>query len=449
MEQTPIKIQLVEDDLIYSELISFYLRDNLSCNIETYYTGKDLLNNLNPDVDIIVLDYVLPDLKGDAMFGEIKMKCPNAEVIFLTAYTDLNKVVELIRLGAYDYILKDEHAQSLLVDDIQKIHEKNGLKRRVEQLHGLIQDNYKNNPGFLGQHPDIVKASAVAEKIAPSSIGVSIVGEAGTGKEYLARIIHMKSGREVANYVYLNLEAVPVSGIREALWGSVQDARHGSVGALQRSINGTLVINAPEFMSREIQADLLDVIKRKELLDLSIGMNVPADIRVILTSSQSLQLNVGQGSNLFLSDFYFQFAAVQLDLPPLRNRKMDILPLAKQFLNDFTKLNKMEEVELAEDAKQKLLSYNYPGNLHEMKNVLELALAMSDKKKITAIDITFAPVQLQHNFLVEEKTLDEYNAEIVKHFLKKYNEDVNLVAEKLGVGRSTVYKWLREGKLDK
>jgi DNA-binding response OmpR family regulator len=93
MEQTPIKIQLVEDDLIYSELISFYLRDNLSCNIETYYTGKDLLNNLNPDVDIIVLDYVLPDLKGDAMFGEIKMKCPNAEVIFLTAYTDLNKVV--------------------------------------------------------------------------------------------------------------------------------------------------------------------------------------------------------------------------------------------------------------------------------------------------------------------------------------------------------------------
>jgi transcriptional regulator of acetoin/glycerol metabolism len=109
----------------------------------------------------------------------------------------------------------------------------------------------------------------------------------------------------------------------------------------------------------------------------------------------------------------------------------------------------MEEVELAEDAKQKLLSYNYPGNLHEMKNVLELALAMSDKKKITASDITFAPVQLQHNFLVEEKTLDEYNAEIVKHFLKKYNEDVNLVAEKLGVGRSTVYKWLREGKLDK
>ena len=172
---------------------------------------------------------------------------------------------------------------------------------------------------------------------------------------------------------------------------------------------------------------------------------MPLDVRFVITSKNTLTDDVN--AQLLLKDFYYRFSGVQITLPPLRARKSDVLLLAKNFTNEITKNNNHSPLSFSEDAKAKLMNYSYPGNIHELRNCIELAYAISDKQTLRDADITFNPVDLQTDLLIEEKTLDQYTTTIIKFFLTKYNEDVNLVSEKLDIGRSTIYKMYKDGKL--
>jgi len=442
-----LSIHLVEDDLVYAELVSFHVAENVSCTIEKFSTGKDFFDNLYRNPSLVILDFALPDMKGDEMFKKIKEYNPAIEVIFLTATSDVNKVVELIKLGAYDYILKDENAQSLLLADVIKIKETLTLKNNVQTLNDLLKDNYNSSEAFIGNNDDIKKGYETAIKIAKTEIPVAISGEFGTGKEHLAKIIHFNSNRASNSFISVNLESIKTENIRKELFGEEVISEGKSFqqyGFLTKAQGGTLVICEPRLMPFEVQAELINVLKSGDYSMINSNERIPLDVRFIITSKNTLTDDVN--AQLILKDFYYRFSGVQITLPPLRVRKSDVLSLAKNFTNEITKNNNKSPISFSEEAKAKLMNYSYPGNIHELRNCIELAYAISDKQILRDVDITFNPVDLQTDLLIEEKTLDEYTTTIVKFFLSKYNEDINLVAEKLDIGRSTIYKMYKDGK---
>ena len=443
-----LSIHLVEDDLVYAELVGFHLSENVSCTIEKFSSGKDFLDNLYRNPSLVILDFALPDMKGDEMFKKVKEFNPAIEVIFLTATTDVNKVVELIKLGAYDYILKDGNAQSLLLADVIKIKETLTLKNSVQTLNDLLKDNYNSSEAFIGNNEDIRKAFETALKIAKTEIPVTISGEFGTGKEHLAKIIHFNSNRASNPFLSFNLESVKPENIRKELFGEEVISEGKSFhqyGFLTKAQGGTLVISEPRLMPVEVQAELINVLKSGDYSMINGNEKMPLDVRFVITSKNTLTDDVN--AQLLLKDFYYRFSGVQITLPPLRARKSDVLLLAKNFTNEITKNNNHSPLSFSEDAKAKLMNYSYPGNIHELRNCIELAYAISDKQTLRDADITFNPVDLQTDLLIEEKTLDQYTTTIIKFFLTKYNEDVNLVSEKLDIGRSTIYKMYKDGKL--
>ncbi len=437
-ESSPIF--LVEDDLVYAELVSYAIKQQFKCTIKTFHNGNDLLENLSSNPALIILDYVLPDMHGDEMFTKIKSFNPAIPVIFLTANNDVNKVVELIKLGAYDYITKDEHAQSLLIEDIKKIQEHLHLKQNIAYLEDLLQNEYNTSDSFLGNAPEIKQALNLVEKLAKTEISIAIHGEYGTGKEHLAKLFHFNSNRAKKPLVVFNAETCAQDQIQTQLFGMVSDKKKGSAnsGSIAAARGGTLLLQEPQLLPKAIQAELLQ-------LEAATKGDATNSIRFLLLSKSNLAEEVAN-QNL-IKEFYYRFASVNIQLPPLRKRKADILILAKLFIDELANNQQVDYPAFSEEAKTKLLEYTYPGNIDELKSCMELAWAISDKHTIKGNDITFYPVDIKTDLLMEERTLEEYTALIIKYFLKNYNNNVNLVAEKLDMSRSTIYKMIKEGRL--
>jgi len=329
-----LSIHIAEDDLVYAELVGFHLSENVSCTIEKFSTGKDFLDNLYLNPNLVILDFALPDMKGDEMFKKVKEFNPAIEVIFLTATTDVNKVVELIKLGAYDYILKDENAQSLLLADVIKIKETLTLKNNVQTLNDLLKDNYNSSESFIGNDEEIKKGFETAVKIAKTEIPVAISGEFGTGKEHLAKIIHFNSNRASNPFISVNLESIKPENIRKEFFGEEvisEGKSFQNYGFLTKAQGGTLVMSEPRLIPIEVQAELIDVLKSGDYSMINSNERIPLDVRFVITSKNILTDDVN--AQRLLKDFYYRFSGVQITLPPLRARKSDVLLLAKNCVN--------------------------------------------------------------------------------------------------------------------
>ena len=442
------KIFIVEDDVWYSEVLEYLLKLNPEYEVLKYTQGQDCLDNLHLNPAVVTLDYSLEDMNGSEVLKKIKAYNPNIHVIVISGQDDVSTAITLLKDGAYDYIVKDDDAKDRLWNTVRNIQENLSLKEEISELKQEIRTKY-DFANLIGQSPILEKVRHLMQKACNTSITVSVTGETGTGKEVVAKCIHYNSPREKKSFVAVNVAAIPSELIESELFGYEKGAFTGAQttrkGKFEEADGGTLFLDEIGEMDTNMQAKLLRVLQEREVTRIGSNKNIAVDVRLIVATHKTLSDEVQAGN--FREDLFYRLLGLPIELPPLRDRGNDVLILARQFIDDFAMDNTMGKIELSNEAKDFLKTYPFPGNVRELKAVIELASVMCTGSVIRESDISFNSSRSMSDFMLEEQTLREYTTKIIHHFLEKYQNNVLLVAKKLDIGKSTIYRMMKDEEL--
>ncbi|HXH20022.1 MAG TPA: sigma-54 dependent transcriptional regulator [Chitinophagales bacterium] len=450
MESNALKIYIVEDDEWYGKMLEYTLKLNPDDQIARYSSGKEFLKKLDEQPDIVTLDFRLPDFDGAEVLKKIKAFNPEIEVIIISEQDSVETAVKLLKEGAYDYIVKQQDIRERLLNTIRNIRNKRLLKTEISDLKKEVKKKYNFRNALIGSSPSMVKVFQLLEKAASTNINVIITGETGTGKEMAAKAIHYNSSRKDFPFVAINVAAIPGELIESELFGHEKGAFTGAtnrrIGKFEEADKGTLFLDEIGEMNIAMQSKLLRALQEKEISRVGSNERVKTDCRIIAATHKNLQEEVKKGA--FREDLYYRLYGLTIALPLLKERGNDILLLARHFVADFCNENNLPEKSITPSAQQKLMSYSYPGNVRELKSVVELAVVMSTADEITGDDIFFGT---DENVSIDkldgsELTLKQIEERIIKSYLQKYNNNVKLVAEKLDIGQSTIYRMLKAEK---
>lgn len=448
MDDKPFKIFIVEDNDWYNRLLVYNLSLNPDYEIESFTNGRGCLENLHKNPDVITLDYRLPDMQGLEILKKIKAENDEIQVIVISEQDDIDVVVELLKFGAYDYIVKSKDIRDRLLNTVQNIRKGVHLKREIVSLRSEVKKKYSYQNTLVGSSAAAQKIYGLIEKATRTHISVSITGETGTGKELVAKAIHYNSKRASKPFVAVNMAAIPRDLTESELFGHEKGAFTGAsfrrTGKFEEATGGTLFLDEIAEMDITLQAKLLRALQEKEIVRVGSNKPVKTDCRIITATNKNLQEAVLRGE--FRQDLYYRLYGLQVDLPPLRERGNDIILLARHFIKEFCAENNIPEKSLSKASADKLLSYSFPGNIRELKSIIELAVALSVNDEITADNIVLGNEVLMNGRTDKEMTLREYNIRIVKNYLEKYDNDIKSVAQRLDIGVATIYRMLKEEK---
>lgn len=441
---------IVEDDEWYSDLLSYVVSLNPEYRVKRFGRGDELIRQLHEQPDVITLDYRLPDMNGEKVLRQIKEFNPEIEVIIISEQQNIDTALDLIKLGAYDYIVKTPDIKDKLLNLLSNIRKTGKLKSRLSDLEKEVRTKYDFENVIIGKSEAMQQVYSLMQKAAETNITVVITGETGTGKEVVAKAIHFNSRRKDKPLVAVNMAAIPRELAESELFGHEKGAFTGAVsaraGKFEEADSGTLLLDEMGEMELSLQAKLLRALQEKEITRIGSNKVIKTDCRIIASTNKNLLGEVKSGR--FREDLYYRLLGLQIHLPPLRERGNDVLLLAKYFIEQFCKENQMLSKSLSPDAQKKLLAHPFPGNVRELKSVAELAAAMASGQTIEEDDIMIqGGNNLLGDLLREELSLDEYEFRIVMHFLKKHQFDILAVADKLSIGKSTIYKMLKDRNL--
>jgi DNA-binding NtrC family response regulator len=446
MDEKPFKIFVVEDDEWYNRLLVHNLSLNPDYVIESFTNGKDCLNNLDKNPDVVTLDYRLPDMQGLEILKRIKAENEEIQVILISEQDEIDVVVELLKFGAYDYIVKSRDIRERLLNTVQNIRNGVNLKKEIVSLRKEIKNKYGYENTIIGNSPATKKIYDQIEKATRTNISVAITGETGTGKELVAKAIHYNSSRSAKPFIAVNMAAIPKDLAESELFGHEKGAFTGAnyrrIGKFEEANGGTLFLDEITEMDVSLQAKLLRALQEKEIVRVGNNKPVKTDCRIIVASNQNLQESVTSGK--FRQDLYYRLYGFPVELPPLRERGNDIIILAKHFIKAFCTENNLSLKTITQPAIDKLLTYPFPGNIRELKSVIELAITVTDTDEISDEEIYLGKNVMIGDYIEKEITLREYNINIVKKYLEKYDNNIKLVADKLDIGVATIYRMLKE-----
>ena len=444
----PLKIFILDDDIWYGSMIHHFLSLNPDYEVKRFDSSKAFFDNLHERPDVVTLDYSLPDMDGGEVLKKIKAVHPDIQVIIISGQEDVGTAINLLKNGAFDYIVKDDDTKDRVWNSILHLKEIQGLRKEVEDLKNEVGRKYDFSKFLIGKSAPLEKIFFLVEKAARNNITVSISGETGSGKEMVAKAIHYNSDRHKKPFVAVNVAAIPKELLESELFGHEKGAFTGAVtrrlGKFEEANNGTLFLDEIGELDINLQAKLLRVLQEREITRVGGNEVIPVNARIIVATNRDLLEEVS--NKTFREDLYYRLIGLPIKLPALRERGNDIIILAKHFIDEFCRENNGVKKVLTEEAQQKLLQYGWPGNVRELKSVMELSVVMSDDESIRPEHITLngsASVDLLH----KEKTLKEYEIHIIQHYLDKYDKDVLLVAKKLDVGKSTIYRMIQAGEL--
>lgn len=440
------RIFAAEDDPTFSKMLEYVLKLDPEHEVEVFENGKNLLDNLHKKPSLITLDYSLPDYKGDELLNKVQYFDNNIPVIIISGQEDIKTAVSLLKEGAFDYITKTEDLRTRLLNSVNRIKKTTELEDAIETLKQEVANRYDFQNSMIGNSPVMQNIFRLMEKAVKTNITVSITGETGTGKEVVAKSIHYSSPLKDKPFVAVNIAAVPKDLIESELFGHEKGAFTGAIaqrkGKFEEANGGTIFLDEIGEMELSLQAKLLRVLQEREITRIGGNQVIKLNVRIIVATHRNLSEEIAEGN--FREDLYYRLLGLPIHLPALRERDSDIILLARHFLDAFTKENKMEKITISEDAKNRLMTYKWPGNVREIKAVIELAAVMSNGETLNAGDITFSNVEKGDDLLKEELSLKDYTLNIIRHFLRKYDNNVLLVAKKLEIGKSTLYRYIND-----
>jgi DNA-binding NtrC family response regulator len=381
----PAKILLVDDEPYNLDLLEQELAE-YDCVLEKAVDGKDALAKAESFLpDLILLDYMMPDLNGVEVLKEIRRRGNPVPVIMLTAFGSIERAVQAVKEGAYDFIPKPFEPEHLMIV-VRKALEREGLKREVEVLAEEVDRRYHLVTGKSAKMRDALDA---ARKAAGSKATVLLLGESGTGKEIFARAIHNWSERKSKPFVAINCVGLSKELLESELFGHEKGAFTGAHqlkrGKLELADGGTVFLDEIGDISSEVQTKLLRFLQEREFERVGGTKPVSVNIRVIAATSRNLDAAIKEGR--FREDLFYRLNVVPIVLPPLRERPEDIPELAGYFLSRFALEAKKTFTGIAQESMQKLMTYPWPGNVRELANVIERAVTLSSEPSIVVQDL--------------------------------------------------------------
>lgn len=437
---------VLEDDEWYNKLLAHTISLNPDYQLKCFFSAKDLYKSIHEKPEVVTLDYRLPDTTGEEVLEKIKQLSPDTEVIIISEQDNIETALNLLKRGAYDYLVKEKNIKDRLLAIINNVQKNIKLQSRISVLETELQKKHDFSQSLIGNSPAMENVSRLIVKALGINLTVTITGETGTGKEVVAKVIHYNSYRKSKPFVAVNVAAIPSELIESELFGHEKGSFTGAsarrIGKFEEANGGTLFLDEIGEMELSLQAKLLRVLQEKEITRIGSNTPVKIDCRIIVATHRNLKEEVKNGR--FREDLYFRLYGLMIELPPLRERGKDILILAKYFMDAFCKENQIQPKTLSDDAQHKLLRYHFPGNVRELKSTIELAVVMTNGDEITAEHINLSSPDVISETLSDEMTMKEYELRIIKNYLNKYDGNMKLVAQKLDIGLSTLYRILKE-----
>lgn len=449
MKQESFKVYILEDDAFYNKLLSHAAGSNVDFAVSTFFSADALYTALKDKPNVITVDYRLPDATGQEVLEKVKLLSPETEVIIISEQENVETAVTLLKLGAYDYLVKEKTIKDKLISILNHLYQNHTLRSRVIHLEHELKIKAKLKSSLIGESPGIVAVNRLIEKAVKHTITVMISGETGTGKEVVASLIHQNSPRKDKPFVAVNVAALPSDLVESELFGYEKGAFTGAsarrIGKFEEANGGTLFLDEIAEMPLQTQAKLLRALQEKEITRLGSNQAIKVDCRIIAATHRNLKQEIAAGN--FREDLYYRLFGLTIDLPPLRERHSDTILIARHFTELFCADNNLPPKKLSVAAGKKLLSYHFPGNVRELKSIIDLACVLSDESVIEPEHIQTSSENNLLSFQKNDMTLKEFELALIKEYLRNNNNNIKLVAQKLDIGLSTLYRLLKENNI--
>jgi DNA-binding NtrC family response regulator len=438
-------VLLVEDLADFRDVLKDMLSD--SYGISEAGSGAELKQQMSgPQPDVILLDLQLPDANGLDLLPQLKKQWPETEVVVLTGNASLEAAVEATKRGAYHFIKKPSEREEILVtleralEHKQQSEENSSLRRALGTMSGGTSPVFKS--------PEIRAVVRTVERVAPSDVPILITGESGSGKEVIADLIHTLSPRCKARIIKINCAALPRELIESELFGSVKGAFTGAhadrEGLFRQAEGGTLFMDEISEMPIDTQSKLLRVLQDQEVRPVGGKTTYKTNCRLVAATNRQPEEAIQDGK--LREDLYYRISAISVHLPPLRERRADIMPLATSFLNKFSSQANRPISGFTPSAVEKLTAFDWPGNVRQLQNEIQRAVLLCEGTVVDAADLSVANARSSTgegggdtNFTLLEGV--ERNA--IAQMLKDTGGNKLEAAKRLGIGRQTLYNKIK------
>jgi two-component system response regulator AtoC len=438
-----MRIAVIDDESIVRNRLQTAL-EKQGYTVSCYASGEDLLSNLQDSFDLVFLDMMLPGMNGIEALKHIKSRSADTEVILITGYASIDSVVEAIKLGAFHYLAKPlrlEEIKHLAAKALERkglLRENRALKSRLEEGEGWGE--------MIGVSPEIKQVFTMISKIAPLDCNVLIQGESGTGKELVARLIHRESRRKDHPFVAFNCGVFTQELIGSELFGYERGAFTGAtatkLGILETAHGGTVLMDEIGDIPLPMQGKLLRVLQERQIMRVGANKPIQLDLRFIAASNKDLKRAVKDGR--FREDLYFRLNVVQIDLPNLAERKQDIPVLISFFMRKYSHKFSKKISRIDPEAQEILEAYTYPGNIRELENIIERAVALTEGDTLSASDLPQDLRELSVTAYGQWPTLEDKEREYLRKVLQYTGHNLGQTAEILDVPRTTLWRKMKK-----
>lgn len=451
---------IIDDDLDLLELLTsfFKTRGYVVFPFEDARIALDEIESNKIAVDVIISDLKLPVMSGMDFIKRLQKFNSSLPVILMTAQGSLETAVEAIEAGAYDFVLKPLHVPQLLIS-VQRALYLNQVQVENSQFKNLFSDqDFSGLKGVIGKSEGFKKAMELAKRVSSSQANVIIFGESGSGKEVVAKAVHELGDKKSGPFVAINCSAIPENLLESELFGYAKGAFTGAVGSkiglFEEANKGTLFLDEIGDLALPLQAKLLRVLQERKIK--RIGENQTRDIsaRVICATHKDLKKEVEKGN--FREDLYFRLNVIPIHMPPLRERKEDIIPLSEYFLKKFSLINKTSIVGFTKEAMKLLELLPWKGNVRELENAIERAVVLSNSEYVDVDDLpALEPLVADKKeseteasdaiFSIDSvMSLDDMNKKYIDFIFKRNGFAKEQTARELGIDRKTLYRKLKD-----
>jgi DNA-binding NtrC family response regulator len=389
------KILIVDDDEMYAQLVVQAFKRDLF-EISVCHSATELFEKLDHSIDIVILDYILPDHNGMVALKKIKAESPETSVIILSGQEDISLVSKLYKFGAYCYITKNDQAMEELAHKVRNLLNSINLKKEVKLLEEDLEDRNKYER-IIGNGAATLRMLKMIQRVEKTDANVMISGESGTGKELIAKAVHYNSRRRKKPMVTVNIAAIPNNLIEDELFGHEKGAFTGAmnrrIGKFEEAQGGTIFLDEIGEMDISLQAKLLRVLQERKMTRLGGNKEIKLDVRIITATHRNLTHMVRDGS--FREDLFYRIQGFPIQAPRLIDRGNDIILLAEHFLMEHAKKNYLPARIFSDPAKTALKNYKWPGNVRELITITEHAALMCGQEMVTIEDISFPKAQIE------------------------------------------------------
>lgn len=437
-----IRILIVDDETIVRESLGSWFREE-GFTVDIAQSGKEALERLTGGTwDIYLLDIKMPGMDGLELQRKIKEINPDATIIIMTAYASVETAVEAMKQGAYDYITKPFDPENLqlmvrnAVERKQLVTENVQLKQNIDEISRFHE--------IVGSSPAILRVLEQVQMVSQSDTNVLIRGASGTGKELLARAIHAGSPRRYMPIVVVNCGALSEGVLESELFGHEKGAFTGAhyrrKGKLEMADGGSLFLDEIGDISLKTQVDLLRVLEERKISRVGGNTLIPVDFRLIAATNRDLEAMVADGR--FREDLYYRLNVFSITIPPLKERREDIAPLAAHFLKKFAHTMNKPVTDFSPEAMNLMTAYEWPGNVRELQNAVERAVLVCKTKQISPADLPFHSAQIEE--LTAGKALSEMERQHIQRVLKETKGNISQAARLLEIDRVTLYNKMKK-----